>query len=75
MKMLQRLFLLLLFTITAHSELRVRTDFEGGNAEVVKLDQATKTLRIMPALHEGRGWPCWWLLKLEGLTVGESFTL
>jgi hypothetical protein len=73
--MIQRLFLLPFFVITAHAELRVRTDFEGGNAEVVELDQATKTLRIMPALHEGRGWPCWWSLKLEGLTTGEAFTL
>lgn len=73
--MIQRLLLLPLFAITAHAELRVRTDFEGGNAEVVRLDQATRTLRIMPALHEGRGWPCWWSFKLEGLTVGEAFTL
>jgi hypothetical protein len=73
--MIQRFLLLPLFVMTAHAELRVRTDFEGGNAEVVKLDQATQTLRIMPALHEGRGWPCWWSFKLEGLTVGEAITL
>ncbi len=73
--MIQRLCLLPLFAIAAHAELSVRTDFEGGNAEVVTLDQATKTLRIMPALHEGRGWPCWWSFKLEGLTAGETFTL
>lgn len=58
-----------------HAELRVLTDFEGGNAEVVRLDQATKTLRIMPALREGRGWPCWWFFKLDGLTPGEEFTV
>jgi len=69
------LSLVFLITLTVHAELRVLTDFEGGNAEVVKLDQATRTLRIMPELHEGRGWPCWWFFKLEGLTVGEDFTL
>ena len=73
--MIQRLLLLLLMATHAHAEWRVLTDFEGGNAEVVTLDQATKTLRIMPALREGRGWPCWWFFKLEGLTVGEEFTL
>lgn len=67
--------LLCLLAVTARGELRVLTDFEGGNAEVVKLDQAMKTLRIMPALHEGRGWPCWWFFKLDGLTVGDEFTL
>ncbi len=73
--MIQRLLLLPLVTLITHAEVRVITDFEGGNAEVVKLDQATKTLRIMPELREGRGWPCWWFFKLEGLTVGEEFTL
>ncbi len=71
-----RLVLLSLVLCTlAHAELRVDSNFEGGNAEVVNLDQTTRTLRIMPALHEGRGWPCWWHLKVEGLTVGEDFTL
>lgn len=73
MKTLLSLFCLLVLPLQA--ELRVISDFEGGNAEVVKLDQATKTLRIMPALREGRGWPCWWFFKLDGLAVGEAFTL
>jgi Cytosolic carboxypeptidase N-terminal domain/Zinc carboxypeptidase len=62
-------------TVTAHAELRVFSSFEGGNAEVVKLDQATRTVRIMPASHAGRGWPCWWSFRIDGLTVGENFTL
>lgn len=66
---------LLWMTTLLHAEMRVSTNFEGGNAEVVTLDQDSKTLRIMPALREGRGWPCWWYLKLEGLTAGEEFTL
>lgn len=69
------LWLLAVFTAPLHAEIRVSTDFEGGNAEVVSLDQAAKTLRIMPKLHEGRGWPCWWYFRLDGLTPGESLTL
>ena len=65
----------LFLAASALAEIRVSTDFEGGNAEVVSLDQNTKTLRIMPELHEGRGWPCWWYLKLDGLTTGETITL
>lgn len=75
MQMIQKLLVLLVLSVSAHAEIRVSTDFEGGNAEVVSLDQATKTLRIMPKLHEGRGWPCWWYFKLEGLTPGEAITL
>ena len=73
--MIKALFLLILGTAIAHAELRVVTDFEGGNAEVVTLDQAAAKLRIMPALHEGRGWPCWWFLRLDGTTAGQKITL
>ena len=69
------LLLLSLIALTVRAELRVLTDFEGANAEVVSLNQQTKTLRIMPALRDGRGWPCWWYFKLDGLTAGENFTL
>lgn len=61
--------------LRASAEITVNTDFEGGNAEVVKLDQTSSTIRIMPALREGRGWPCWWSFKLEGLTIGQTITL
>lgn len=73
---MNRLLCLLAFlSLPLHAEIRVSTDFEGGNAEVVTLDQATQTLRIMPKLHEGRGWPCWWYFRVDGLKPGESFTL
>jgi hypothetical protein len=73
--MIKSLSLLILGTAIANAELRVVTDFEGGNAEVVMLDQTAAKLRIMPALHEGRGWPCWWFLRLEGTTAGQKITL
>lgn len=73
--MIHKALLLLLLSTVVHAEIRVSTDFEGGNAEVVTLDQASQTLRIMPKLHEGRGWPCWWYFQVDGLKPGEPFTL
>lgn len=73
--MMKQLSLLLAATALAHAELAVVTNFEGGNAEVVSLDQAAARLRIMPALHEGRGWPCWWFLRLDGTAAGQEITL
>ncbi len=73
--MKRSLALFVFFTFPLHAEMRVSTDFDGGNAEVVKLDQASQTVRIMPKLHEARGWPCWWYLKLEGLTLGRPVQL
>lgn len=72
---MKQLSLFLLTAVLAHAELRVATDFEGGNAEVVRLDSATGLVRIMPALHERRGWPCWWFVRLEGTTAGQDITL
>lgn len=65
----------LFVTANAQAQLRVSSDFEGGNAEVVKIDQASSTVRIMPAIREGRGWPCWWYLQLDGVEVGKTVTL
>lgn len=73
--MLQKSLVLLCLAISALAEIRISTDFDGGNAEVVKLDPSALTLRIMPKLHEGRGWPCWWYFRLDGLTPGQPFRL
>ena len=74
--MMKRMMLMVLIMSGAlQAELRVRSDFEGGNAEVVTVDEAARRVRIMPALREGRGWPCWWFFKLEGLKVGEQITV
>lgn len=66
---------LIALACAARAELRVVADFEGGNAEVVSIDDASRTVRIMPAIREGRGWPCWWFLRVEGLAAGQELTL
>ncbi|MBL9114301.1 MAG: hypothetical protein JNJ83_04790 [Verrucomicrobiaceae bacterium] len=53
--------------------LTVNTEFEGGNADVVS--NTADTVRIMPHLHEGRGWPCWWYLEIGGAEAGGELTL
>ena len=32
-------------------------------------------IHICPAVHEGRGWPCSWYLRINGLTPGQQVTL
>lgn len=73
--MMKALSLFLAGAVMAHAEMRVVTDFEGGSAEVVRVDEGAGRVRIMPQLHEGRGWPCWWSFKLEGVTAGQEITL
>lgn len=55
--------------------LTVSTDFLGGSAEVQVLDAANGLIHICPAVHDGRGWPCWWYLRINGLTPGQQITL
>src|SRR5687767_11430688 len=52
--------------VTAASELRVDTNFEGGSARVETIDQVLRIVRIVPAGDPERGWPCWWYLRLDG---------
>ncbi|QDU93099.1 M14-type cytosolic carboxypeptidase [Lignipirellula cremea] len=55
--------------------LRVTDDFEGGSAQVLELDQAGRSVSFMPGGDPRRGWPCWWCMRVAGLTPGETLTL
>src|SRR5215213_565719 len=56
-------------------DLRVSTDFEGGSARVESVDPAARVIRFMPGGDPGRGWPCWWYLRADGVAKGERLTL
>lgn len=55
--------------------LSVSTGFPGGSAEVRSLNPETAEVHIHPALHDERGWPCWWYFRMDGLTTGQIVTL
>jgi hypothetical protein len=67
------LLLLLFLAPAAAGELRVHSDFPGGSAEVLEIDQAARRVRITP--KEGPGWDCWWYFRLSGLEPGETVTV
>src|SRR4051812_3935711 len=60
------LFFGLIFASQAYAELTVATDFEGGSARHVAIDQAARVIRFMPGGDAARGWPCWWFLRVDG---------
>jgi len=62
-------------TPSAAPTLAVSTDFPGGSAEVVAIDQARRLIRIKPADHPGRGWRVWWYFKVTGARPGEALTV
>ncbi len=68
-------FLLLVVCAPCASELRVTSDFEGGNGVVEQIDQEKGLIRIKPRTHAGRGWVCWWYVKVTGITPGQTLTL
>jgi hypothetical protein len=57
------------------NELRVSTDFPGGSAEIREVDPEAGAIHIQPALRWEQGWPCWWYLRIEGLTRGKKVEL
>ena len=57
------------------ANLRVSTDFEGGSAEILKVDSEAGEIHIQPALRWEQGWPCWWYLRVEGLVPGQKLVL
>lgn len=71
---LRILAVLSLLVASTRAALSVSTDFEGGSARVVSIDEATQTIRFMPGGDPARGWPCWWFLRIDGAKVGETIT-
>jgi len=55
--------------------LAVLTDFPGGSAEVVAIDQARRLVRIKPADHPDRGWRVWWYFHVTGIQPGEVISV
>lgn len=74
-----RLIGLLVFATAASGEgladITVTTDFEGGSADVVRIDNEAGVIRVTPRARVRRGWPCWWYLKVGGARAGRSLTL
>lgn len=72
------MLVLLLFgyssTLTA-GELVVDSDFSGGSAKVLEIDQQNRIIRIEPEANPERGWECWWYLQITGIEPGETITL
>ncbi len=62
----------LLVSTAAYAELSVASDFEGGSARVLSIDQGSRTIRFMPAGDPERGWPCWWFLRVDGAEAGTT---
>jgi hypothetical protein len=54
-----------------HAQIRVTSDFPGGSAVVVSVDDAQQSLHIRPVVQKNRGWPCWWYCRVDGLSVGD----
>ena len=55
--------------------LSVSIDFAGGSGEVVEIDQEARLIRLVPTPHKDRGWQCWWCVRVDGVTPGETITL
>ena len=69
-------FFLVLTGSVAFGEIQVDTDFPGGSGEVTQQKEKGQTvLRLDPADHPGKGWRCWWYVKLRGLPSGEPLIL
>lgn len=66
---------LIFFSTGLAEELKVSSDFPGGSAEVVKIDQQNRSITIRPAGDPQFGWPCWWYFRVKGVAPGESLTV
>ena len=55
--------------------LTVSTDFEGGSARVLEIDQGSRTIRFTPGGDASHGWVCWWSLRIDNVAAGSRLKL
>ncbi len=70
--------LLSMFLIVSEAsaeDLAVSSDFPGGSAEVIEIDQKQRTILVRPAGDSQFGWPCWWYFQVTGVMPGEELTV
>jgi len=58
--------------LLAADSLSVDTNFEGASATGIEIDQTARRISFMPGGDPDRGWPCWWYLRINGITPGET---
>jgi hypothetical protein len=56
-------------------QLRISSDFPGGSARVLSIDQDNNTVHITPADDPKRGFPCWWYFHLDGVDTNKPLIL
>jgi hypothetical protein len=66
-------FLILLALLLSHAlaDIEISSDFPGGSARVLDIDQKQATIRLVPQPAADRGWPCWWYFRADGLEIGK----
>jgi hypothetical protein len=55
--------------------LQVISDFPGGSATVLGIEQDNNTVHIKPAGDPNHGWPCWWYFRLDGVDTNKPLVL
>jgi Zinc carboxypeptidase/Cytosolic carboxypeptidase N-terminal domain len=66
---------ILLTCSTNAAELQVSSDFPGGSAKVLDIDQNNNFIRIMPAGDPVHGFPNWWFFRLDGADTNKPVVL
>ena len=60
---------------SAGAELVVSADFENASAAVDGIDQPSGVIRFRPGGDARRGWPCWWMFRVDGIEPGRTLKL
>lgn len=67
--------LIAMTSASARAELVVSTDFENASAAIDGIDQDSGVIRFRPGGDSRRGWPCWWMFRVDGIEAGRTVTL
>ena len=56
-------------------QLRISSNFPGGSARVLSIDEDNNMIHLTSADDPKRGFPCWWYFRLDGMDTNKPLTL
>ncbi|MCA8995716.1 MAG: hypothetical protein KDA80_01985 [Planctomycetaceae bacterium] len=69
------LFGILVVATIANAGMTVSSDYPGGSVVLVEKDDNAQSVHLQPKVQPGRGWPCWWYARIEGLDPEKTMML
>jgi hypothetical protein len=76
MKKIILIYFILIYSLSVVSQIKIDSDFENGNVEIVEISDSLNTITILPSLeNEANTTRCWFYFKIYNYNIYQPLTI